>query len=274
MDLYESIKDTYILSNIDLNFAIGRRANLRYACEWLYASLMELNPKGIDPFEYLSFAKSDILSNDPRGAINGLCNAKRAIHLTIDCFFEILGLKKRFGKKKFPEKLKFIQDLEAFPTIVINKMNEKRNYIEHEYRSIDIDEVKDFVDITEMFLLICYPFLKHMVIGIHIGLKNNERDIVWILNQKKSEIKIYEDLNSKSFNSSIGKIYYNFSENVDKLKLLNTINIEISELENFLSYLNTFIYCTKREIIPKNPLYDLKNYERLMIFRNQSIFFD
>ena len=60
MDIFENIKDAYILCNADPNFSVGTRSNLRYSCEYLYACLIELNLQGIDPLEYLNFAKSDI----------------------------------------------------------------------------------------------------------------------------------------------------------------------------------------------------------------------
>lgn len=106
MNIFENIKDDYILSNVDQDFSVGRRSNLRYCSKYLYACLMELNPQGIDPFEYLGFAKSDISSNDLKGAINGLGSTKKAIHLTIDCFFEILGLSKLYKNQIFQKNSK------------------------------------------------------------------------------------------------------------------------------------------------------------------------
>ncbi len=245
---------------------------MRYACEYVYASFMELNPGGLEPFDYLNFAKSDISAKDIRGAINALGNAKKAIHLTVDCFFEILGLLKAFRKSHFPTKLDIIQQLEAVPTNVTKNLNSKRNYVEHEYKTIDISEAIDFVDITEMFLRLCYPFLKHMVIGIHVGLRGNSKDISWVLNPYKSQISIYENLNSKSFNSPVGIIYYNFSEDENDRTLLETIDIRDSNLDDWLPYLNTLVYCTKRAIIPKNPPYDPAHYKRLMVFESLQIF--
>jgi hypothetical protein len=271
MDI-EDVKDCYILCNIDPNFAVGRRANLRYACEYVYASLIELNPGGLEPFDYLNFAKSDISAKDIRGAINALGNAKKAIHLTVDCFFEMLGLLKAFRKSDFPTKLDIIQQLEAFPTNVTKNLNSKRNYVEHEYKTIDISEAIDLVDITEMFSRLCYPFLKHMIIGIHVGLKGNSKDISWVLNPYESQICIYENLNSKSFNSPVGIIYYDFSKDENDRTLLEAINIRDSNLDDWLPYLNTLVYCTKRAIIPENPPYDPAHYKRLMVFERLQMF--
>jgi hypothetical protein len=269
MDIFENIKEYYILCNVNPNFSVGMRSNLRYSCEYLYSCIMELNPRGIEPLEYLNFAKSDIYTNDVRGAINGLGNAKKAIHLTIKCFFEILGLEKAYKKSNFPTKIDVIKSLEAFPTNVIVNLNKKRNFIEHEYKSIGPKEVIDFIDITEMFIRLCYPFLKHMVIGIRVGIKEDERDLFWILDPKKFRVNIYENLNSKSFSSSIGRIYYGDINNNELFKRnIKTINIMKSNIDEWIPYLNTFIYCTKREIIKeKNPPYDPKDYERLMTFQ-------
>lgn len=269
MDIFENIKDDYILCNVDPNFSVGTRSNLRYSQEYLYACLMELNPQGIDPLEYLNFAKSDISSNDVRGAINGLGNAKKAIHLTIKCFFEILGLAKVFKKSNFPTKIDIIKSLEAFPTNIIVSLNKKRNFVEHKYKSVDPKEVINFIDITEMFIRLCYPFLKHMVIGIRVGIKKDERDLFWMLDPNKCQVTIYENLNSKSFNSPIGRIYYGDVTGSKPIKRhLKTINIMKSNIDEWIPYLNTFIYCTKKEIIQeKNPPYDPKDYERLMIFQ-------
>lgn len=272
MDMLEEIKDEYILCNVDPNFPLGRRANLRYAHEYAYACLMELNPKGVDPFEYLNFAKSDISTKDNRGVINALGNAKRAIHLAIDCFFEILGLSKVFKGANFSKKLDIIQKLEAFPTNIIYDLNKERNYIEHEYKTVDVDKVINFVDIAEMFLRLCYPFLKHTTIGIQVGLKDDERNIYWELNPVKAQINIYENPNSKSFFwEPVGKIYYPSSEDRNHLK---TINIKRDNVNDYLPYLNTLIYVSKREIVPKNPPYDPKEYRRLMFFKSTILFLD
>jgi hypothetical protein len=272
MDIFENIKGEYILCNVDQNFSVDRRSNLRYCSEYLYACLMELNPQGIDPFEYLSFAKSDISANDLKGAINGLGNTKKAIHLAINCFFEILGLAEVYKKSNFPTKLKIIQLLEAFPTNIIENLNKERNFVEHEYKRVNPHEVINFIDISEMFIRLCYPFLKHMVIGIRAGIREDEKDYFWILNPDKSQVKIYENFNSKLFNSPIGKVYYDVLGATTSRKHLKTINIMESNMHDWMPYLNTFIYCTKKEIIPKNPPYPPEHYRRLMTFQTTKYF--
>jgi len=81
------IYDDCILRDVDPYFAQGYRKNLRYVTkDYAFACLMEFAPEKIEPLDYIHFSKSDLLSQDLRGAINALNNAKRAIHLLIDCF--------------------------------------------------------------------------------------------------------------------------------------------------------------------------------------------
>lgn len=270
----EQIKYSYILCNMDRDFAVGPRENLKYACECRYTSLIELNTGGIDPFEYLNFAKYDILSNDARGAINGLSNAKKAIHLIINCFLQIMGIYTAYKKSTFPQKLDVIKKLEAFPINIISNLNKKRNYIEHDYKTLSVDEAIDFVDVTEMFLRLCYPFLKHTVVGICVGLKNDKRDICWLLDPEKSQINIYENSNSKFFRSCIGIIYYNHDIFNNPQRHLMTININNGNVDTWLPYLNTFVYCTKKAIIPKNPPCPLNHSERLAFFQGSPFFIE
>ena len=63
-----------------------------------------IRPRKIEPLDYIHFSKSDLLSQDLRGAINALNNAKRAIHLLIDCFLEVIGIFSLYRKDNFPKK--------------------------------------------------------------------------------------------------------------------------------------------------------------------------
>jgi len=273
MAVFNNLKEDYIFSNLDPYFSSGARKNLRYVSgECIHACLMEINPNGIEPVEYLNFAKADIRSEDVRGAINAIGNAKRTIHLLIDCFFEILGLHKAYGKLNFPDKLSIIEKLEGFPTRLIQSLNEKRNFVEHDYQAVDIKEAQDFIEITEMFFRLCYPFLKHMIIGIHVGLKNDSRDIEWLLHPYKSEISVSECQHSQSIDSPIGKIWYNFSDDEKDKKLLQVIKVKNDNLEVWIPYLNVFVYCTQKSMIPKNPPYDPKNHERLIYFSSRKTY--
>lgn len=216
-DNIKGILSDYIIKGVDPYFSQGHRSNLRYAAkEYIYAVLMEINPKGIDILEYLYFAKADLLSKDLRGAINALGNAKRAIHLLIDSFLELFGLKKIYGDDNFPTKLEIIERIEAFPTRLLKNLNKKRNLIEHDYDQIELDEAEEFVEIAEIFLKLCYPYLKRSMIGTRISEINSDKDIEWLLNPITSEITISECQGASIIETDHGPIYYNLKSKPEK----------------------------------------------------------
>jgi hypothetical protein len=237
----------YLFRGIDSDFTLGRRAHLRYAVESAYACLAVLNPNGPEPLTYLEYAKADISTGDLRGAINALSNAKRAVHLIVENFLQILGLENAYSRANFPTKLEVFQQLDAFPTRMIDSLNQKRNIVEHEYANVELDEVAGFLDIAEMFLLLAYPYLRHAVIGAYVGLEGDERCIEWLLNHEEGRVCVYEIIsNYDSFDSPLGKIYHNIHADEPDQTLLEEINITKSNPEEWLPYLDLFIYCTKK----------------------------
>lgn len=246
----DRLKDTYLFQDIVPDFALGRRQHLRYALGNQYACLAVLNPEGPEPLEYLEYAKLDVSHGDLRGAINALGHAKRAVHLTVESFLKILGLK-TYTKAKFPEKLEILQALNAFPTRMIGILNRERNLVEHEYVNIGIEEAANFVDIAEMFLLLAYPYLKRTVVGAYVGLEGDERCLEWSLDLEKGEINIYQVASTQFIESPLlGKVHYNMPcLDEDARMLTNVVSITKSNTEEWLPYLDLFVYGTKRAAI-------------------------
>ncbi len=273
-DNIKGILSDYIIKGVDPYFSQGHRSNLRYAAkEYIYAVLMEINPKGIDILDYLYFAKADLLSKDLRGAINALGNAKRAIHLLIDSFLELFGLKKIYGDDNFPTKLEIIERIEAFPTRLLKNLNKKRNLIEHDYDQIELDEAEEFVEIAEIFLKLCYPYLKRSMIGTRISEINSDKDIEWLLNPITSEITISECQGASIIETYHGPIYYNLKSKPEKIEL-KSIKMNKINVAEWLPILNTFLYCTQRR--PSHvevPPYREEDYTRIMQFAVESIRF-
>ena len=98
----KTLQKEYFTITTDNDFALGNRSNLTYAAPCYFAHLSKLNESGPEPYQYLEFAKADIMSSDERGAINALGNAKRAVHLTIESFLKILGIGNNLKKHIFP----------------------------------------------------------------------------------------------------------------------------------------------------------------------------
>lgn len=241
----DHLKDDYFLRGIDPDFAIGRRANLRYAVESAYACRTQLNPKGPEPFEYLEYAKADISAGTRRGALNALGNAKRAVHLTIDNFLSIMVLGRAYASANFPAKLELLENLEAFPTQALDNLNRARNLVEHEYVDVTIDEIGNFVEICEMFLLIAYPYLKHVVIGALVGIEGDSRCFEWFLGPAQGDIQIYEVETCPFIDTSIGRIYHSVGSEDNRVQV-QTVHITRGNAEEWLPYLDLFVYCTRK----------------------------
>ena len=262
------LKDTYVFKDFTVGFSQGRRINLRYASESRHTCYTRVNLDGPQPYEYLNYAKNDVSLGNVQGAINGISNAKRAIHQTIDALFYVWGLEFAFKRASFPAKLEIMHSLKAFP-IRLNYLNQERNLIEHEYKTIDINKAIDFIDISEMFLMLAHPYLKHATISAFVGLDKEDHCFEWQIDFQSKKILVLKIDKCPFFDSSIGPIHYNFpSEDKDK-EIIQTIKIEKSNQGNWLSYLDLFVYLTKRSA---NHLQDSANKDSWLIMKKEHRF--
>lgn len=106
------------------------------------------------PFEihaqhFLDIAEEDLLSNDLRGNINALTNAKRAIDCQVEAIIEVLSLKKA---RQFPVKLEKINEIGLVAPRVLKRLNKLRNELEHDFVSPSRDDVEDFIDVASLFI--------------------------------------------------------------------------------------------------------------------------
>ncbi|MCD9528070.1 hypothetical protein [Photobacterium carnosum] len=106
------------------------------------------------PFEihaqyFLNIAEEDLSTNDLRGNINALTNAKRAIDCQVEAIIEVLSLKKA---KQFPAKLEKINEIGLVAPRILKRLNKLRNALEHDFVSPSRDEVEDFIDVASLFI--------------------------------------------------------------------------------------------------------------------------
>lgn len=132
----------------------------------------------ISPKDFLSYSKQDFKTNDKRGNINALTNAKRAIDCQVDKIFSSLGLdpnnfptsieefiaksKSSPSKKDLPVRLKFLQAMSFAPAEIIAKARLLRNKLEHYYRKPSDDEVSNAIELAELFILATDSKLKSL----------------------------------------------------------------------------------------------------------------
>lgn len=260
----------YVLRNVDPDFSFNHRTKLRYAHGTKSISLNKMNPYGPQPFDYLNFAKKDLLSNDTRGSINALANTKRAVHITVEKLLWVLGLEKAYSKSNFPEKLNIMRELEIFPIGVIQLLNKERNYVEHEYASITPKEVEKFIDITELLLLASYPLLRNVTIGAIIGSDEDDECYEWKVDFLQSVISKSLIKNEKYVMTEIGPIHYNFSDKM-AIELVEQIEISKKNQEQWLPALSLFAYLTKYNALKLDTEKDEGHYS---VNTRRQTFFD
>jgi hypothetical protein len=103
----------------------------------------------IAPEDFLSFAEKDILEGDLRGLVNGLSNAKRAIDCQVEKLLACLGLP---SARSFPKKMELLAEIGVVAPRIVAKVVRARNYLEHEYRRPEREQVEDAVDVATLFV--------------------------------------------------------------------------------------------------------------------------
>lgn len=108
---------------------------------------------GLKPKDYLAFARSDMKEgSDPRSRVNAFGNAKRALHLQVDVIVDAFGFSKLKKGSGFPSKREFCENVGLPVQNIITQLNKLRNKIEHDYILPEEQQVKDAIDIVELFL--------------------------------------------------------------------------------------------------------------------------
>jgi len=107
----------------------------------------------VTPSQYLEYARKDLHDQgEARNIINAISNAKRALHLQVDTITEGYGYHKLKRSSKFPAKLEFLGEIGIATPSIISKLNTLRNKVEHDYAVPELEQIKDYCDIVELFL--------------------------------------------------------------------------------------------------------------------------
>lgn len=112
-------------------------------------------PKDISPKVYLNFAVSDLAEKPTnRARVNALANSKRALHFQVDVISKALGIESlpHSQRDNFNKKLSFCKNCGVTSPTILQKLNRARNALEHEYTIPRLGQVRDFVDVVELFL--------------------------------------------------------------------------------------------------------------------------
>lgn len=127
----------------------------------------------VSPDDFLDFAKNSMEETSQKGLIDAMSNAKRAIECQIDSIILYLGYDyknfdkrtayantKKFINKHFNEdtvdgitdRIKLLQIFNITPPFLISKIRSLRNKVEHEYIVPELSEVREAIEIAELFI--------------------------------------------------------------------------------------------------------------------------
>lgn len=154
--------------------------------------LTRLQDDMITPSDYLEFARADFRQKDLRGNVNALSNIKRAIESQLDVILEIYGLLELSETRRwhFPHKVSLINKTGLVSPNVLNKINQKRNELEHYHKIPSPEEVQDYMDIAELFLEVFRNNLE--AISYY---QNEKLKIAFRMDNDKGELCLFTDEN-------------------------------------------------------------------------------
>lgn len=103
--------------------------------------------------DYLEFARQDLADgHTPRHLINGLANAKRALHLRMEDVCLGFGAVSLSNLKNFHRLAEYIKKCGLPAPSVLEKLNKSRNSSEHEYTIPTLEMVEIYTDVAYLFL--------------------------------------------------------------------------------------------------------------------------
>ena len=157
-----------------VEFIKNRTDYFHSSWEWRKNIPFEITPK-----QFLEYAEKAIEEGGNAGYINALSNIKRAIDCQLDLLGYILGQFRKAKKEnwKFPRKIEFMRSTGLVAPEVLTKINRKRNELEHEYKCPATEEVKDALDIANLFLASTNRFVEREYLGFGTELNRGE---LWI----------------------------------------------------------------------------------------------
>lgn len=133
----------------------------------------------ITPKDFLKYAQIDLYENNIKGKVGVISNLKRALDCELDMFFEAINLKDIFNKYnlKFERKTQFLSDIGMFPNKSVNKLNQIRNRMEHQFTIPSVGDLEVYYELVWNIIEIVNLNLQLMTMGeIEAIVKKNEEE--------------------------------------------------------------------------------------------------
>jgi hypothetical protein len=114
---------------------------------------MKTRNEPISSEQYLIFAEEDLGDgNSARNLVNAITNAKRALHLRMEDMCLGFGFNAFGGPKSFPRMVDYISRFGIAAPRILNRLNQLRNQVEHDYISPNLQDVETFIDVASLFI--------------------------------------------------------------------------------------------------------------------------
>ena len=150
------------------------RDQLTYLIPTLFAPAVSPYARDISARNYYEYAKIDFCEGSTRGLINALGNAKRALHLVVDCTLHAYGLLYHNARCQFPSKLEMLDAAGLLPISILRQLNLERNVMEHEYGAPTKQRVSEAIDVAQLLLLACRKIWEWVTYECVVGLSEPE----------------------------------------------------------------------------------------------------
>lgn len=104
--------------------------------------------------QFRDFAIEDSKTESVHHQVNTLSNVKRAIECRVDelLYTVCLHVKSEREKWNFPKKIQALGKIGVLAPRILEKINSKRNQLEHQYIKPTKDDVEDALDVAILFL--------------------------------------------------------------------------------------------------------------------------
>lgn len=182
------------------------------------------------PDDFLDFAEADLKIGKNHALVNSLSNIKRAIDCRVDSLLVLFGIFETTSKDRwgFPAKIKFLKEAGVLAPTVLERINTKRNKLEHYYKIPLVEEVEDALDIARLFIESTDTFLNRSFDTFEWELEDLHTSWPWVSVELKSKKSCFVIVLTK------GK-----SEQTK-------VKIPISDADNYIFVLREWVKAIKR----------------------------
>lgn len=123
-------------------------------------SVLRMRKDPLSARNLLDFAIADLKDGDvaasasPRHLVNALSNAKKALHLRLEDVCLGFGCGSLKSVKSFPKLIAYARNCGVVAPRVLERLNSRRNMVEHEFDVPKKEDVENLVDVVQLFLAV------------------------------------------------------------------------------------------------------------------------